>query len=114
MQDRGTQKWHWSEKHQEAISYVPPFPLPLLLVALTFSLLLTSQMMLGGSHKGDRLSKPYKSSVTEPEILDILGGLIKRYSKERDDGEHFGDWTIRAGIIKETTHGTNFWEGAPI
>lgn len=73
-----------------------------------------SQMMLGGSHKGDRLSKPFKSSVTEPEILDILGGLIKRYSKERDDGEHFGDWTIRAGIIKETTHGTNFWEGAPI
>jgi len=71
-------------------------------------------MMLGGSHKGDRLSKPFKSSVTEPEILDILGGLIKRYSKERDDGEHFGDWTIRAGIIQETTHGTNFWEGAPI
>jgi sulfite reductase (NADPH) hemoprotein beta-component len=76
--------------------------------------MLTRQMMLGGSHKGDRLSKPFKSSVTEPEILYILGGLIKRYSVEREEGEHFGDWTIRSKIIKETTHGTNFWEGAPI
>jgi sulfite reductase (NADPH) hemoprotein beta-component len=71
-------------------------------------------MMLGGSPKGTRLSKPYKSSVTEPEILDILGKFIKQYAVEREDGEPFGDWVIRAGIIKETTHGTNFWEGAPI
>lgn len=71
-------------------------------------------MMLGGSHKGSRLSKPFKSSVTEPEILDILRPLIKRYATEREQGEHFGDWVIRANIIKETTHGTNFWEGAPV
>lgn len=71
-------------------------------------------MMLGGSHKGDRLSKPYRSQVTEPEILDILRPMIKRWSLEREDGEHFGDWVIRAGIIKQTTHGTNFWEGADV
>ena len=67
--------------------------------------------MLGGSPIGNRLSKPYKSSVTEPEILAILKPLIKQWALEREDGEPFGDWCIRASIIKETTHGTNFWEG---
>lgn len=72
------------------------------------------QMMLGGSHKGDRLSKPWKSQVTEPEILDLLRPLIKRWATERLDGEHFGDFVIRNKIINETTHGTNFWEGADV
>ncbi|RXK37924.1 sulfite reductase (NADPH) hemoprotein, beta-component [Tremella mesenterica] len=66
-------------------------------------------MLLGGSPTGNRLNKPFKSSVTEPEILSTLKPLIKRWSLERNDGEHFGDWVIRAGIIKATTHGTNFW-----
>lgn len=68
-------------------------------------------MMLGGGHKGERLSKPYKAQVTEPEILAILKPMIKQWATERHDGEPFGDWVIRAGIVKETTHGTNFWEG---
>lgn len=68
------------------------------------------QMMLGGGHKGERLSKPYKAQVTEPEILAILKPMIKQWATERHDGEPFGDWVIRAGIIKETTHGTNFWD----
>ncbi|RSH80210.1 hypothetical protein EHS25_007220 [Saitozyma podzolica] len=71
-------------------------------------------MMLGGSHKGDRLSKPWKSQVTEPEILELLRPLIKRWATEREDGEHFGDWVIRNKIVGETTHGTNFWEGADV
>ena len=69
------------------------------------------QMMLGGGHHGERLSKPYKAQVTEPEILAILKPMIKQWALERNDGEPFGDWVIRAGIIKETTHGTNFWSG---
>ncbi|ORY35778.1 hypothetical protein BCR39DRAFT_32499 [Naematelia encephala] len=66
-------------------------------------------VMLGGNHLGTRLSKPIKSSMTEPEILAWLKPLIKRWAIEREDGEHFGDWSIRAGIVAETTHGTNFW-----
>ncbi|EPR28476.1 Sulfite reductase [nadph] hemoprotein beta-component [Geobacillus sp. WSUCF1] len=34
--------------------------------------------------------------------------LLSRYAKERLDGEHFGDFVIRAGIVKEVTDGTNF------
>ncbi|WWC72118.1 sulfite reductase (NADPH) hemoprotein, beta-component [Kwoniella pini CBS 10737] len=67
-------------------------------------------MMLGGSHDGTRLNKPFIESATEPEILAVLKPMIKRWALERNDGERFGDWTIRAGYIKPTTHGTNFWE----
>ncbi len=37
--------------------------------------------------------------------------LLKRYATEREEGEHFGDWTIRAGIINETKEGRDFHEG---
>ncbi|KAL7421841.1 Sulfite reductase [NADPH] subunit beta [Cryptotrichosporon argae] len=67
-------------------------------------------MLLGGSYKGERLNKPFRESVTEPEILDILGTLIRRWAKERDDGERFGDWTVRAGIVKPTVSGKTFWD----
>lgn len=65
-------------------------------------------MYLGGGYHGQRLNKLYRSSIKEDEILDIMKGLLGRYSKERNAGERFGDWTIRAGIINETTEGKNF------
>ena len=67
-------------------------------------------MYLGGGYHGERLNKLYRSSIMEPEILEIMKGLLGRYAKERETGEHFGDWTIRAGIINETTEGKNFHE----
>ncbi|CAG8922509.1 unnamed protein product [Penicillium salamii] len=72
-------------------------------------------MYLGGGYHGQRLNKRYRSSIKEDEILEIMNDLLKRYSRERDtDGEEperFGDWCIRAGIIKATTDGTNFHDG---
>lgn len=44
----------------------------------------------------------------EEEILQEMGILIKRYATERLDGEHFGDFTIRAGIVKPTLEGKHF------
>jgi sulfite reductase (NADPH) hemoprotein beta-component len=38
--------------------------------------------------------------------------MIKQYALERQEGERFGDWTIRSGKVKATTHGTNFYEGS--
>lgn len=46
----------------------------------------------------------------EEEILEIMKDLLSRYAKERNKGEHFGDWTIRAGIINETFEGKDFHE----
>ncbi|KAJ4368253.1 Sulfite reductase [NADPH] subunit beta [Neocucurbitaria cava] len=65
-------------------------------------------MYLGGGYHGQRLNKLYRSSIKEDEILEIMRPLIKQYAKERNDGEHFGDFVIRKGYINETTHGTNF------
>lgn len=65
-------------------------------------------MYLGGGYHGQRLNKLYRSSIMEEEILEIMKDLLARWSKERKEGEHFGDWTIRAGIINETTEGKYF------
>ena len=50
-------------------------------------------------------------TVSEPEILAILGPMIKRYALERHDGERFGDFVIRAGYISATTSGKEWYEG---
>ncbi|KAK0544521.1 Sulfite reductase [NADPH] subunit beta [Tilletia horrida] len=71
------------------------------------------QMMLGGGHAGQRLNKVYKENVGEAEILKTLKPLIRRYAQDREQGEPFGDWVIRAGVINETTNGGangSFWE----
>jgi len=65
-------------------------------------------MYLGGGYHGQRVNKLYRSSIQEEEILEIVKPMFARYAKERNEGEHFGDWTIRAGIIKETKVGKEF------
>ncbi|WP_121613042.1 assimilatory sulfite reductase (NADPH) hemoprotein subunit [Mesobacillus foraminis] len=67
-------------------------------------------MYLGAAFDGSRLSKLYRENIGEEEILSELRELLPRYAKERQEGEHFGDYVIRAGIIKATTDGTNFHE----
>ena len=67
-------------------------------------------MLLGGGYWGQRLNKIYRESVSEQEILDILRPMIKSYALERNDGEHFGDFVIRKGIIAPTTSGKAFCE----
>jgi len=68
-------------------------------------------MYLGGGYHGQRLNKLYRASIKEDEILEIMKPMLKRYALEREEGEHFGDWTIRADIIKATTEGRDFHEG---
>jgi len=65
-------------------------------------------MYLGAAFDGSRLSKMYRENIGEEEILKELRNILPRYAKERNEGERFGDFVIRAGIVKETTDGTNF------
>jgi len=92
-------------------------------------------MLLGGGYHGQRLNKIYRGqcgfprftyrrrsqlndvwgyatleSVTEPEILEILRPMIKRYALEREEGEHFGDFVIRAGYIAPTLSGLTWYD----
>lgn len=48
--------------------------------------------------------------MTEPEILAILGPMIKHYALERHEGERFGDFVIRAGYIAPTTSGKEWYD----
>ncbi|MCQ6267148.1 assimilatory sulfite reductase (NADPH) hemoprotein subunit [Fictibacillus sp. WQ 8-8] len=65
-------------------------------------------MYLGAAFDGSRLSKMYRENIGEEEILKELKMLFPRFAKEREEGEHFGDFVIRAGIMEATTDGTNF------
>ena len=65
-------------------------------------------MYLGGGYHGNRLNKLYRASIKEEEILGIMKPLLKQYSLERNDGEKFGDFVIRTGMIKETRDGRDF------
>lgn len=55
-----------------------------------------------------RLNKIYREAVSEDDILTILRPMIKAYAQERLDGEHFGDFVIRKGIISATKSGKEF------
>ncbi len=63
---------------------------------------------LGGAWNGERLNKLYRENIDEDEILAELTPLITRYASERHDGESFGDFVIRTGIIAETHAGLDF------
>jgi sulfite reductase (NADPH) hemoprotein beta-component len=65
-------------------------------------------MYLGGGYHGQRLNKLYRQSIKEEEILAIMKPLLKRYALEKNDGERFGDFCVRSGVIVATTDGQNF------
>ena len=65
-------------------------------------------LYLGGGFHGERLSKLYAPSVKGTDAAKILKPIIEDYAKNREEGEHFGDFTIRAGYIKATENGRDF------
>ncbi|MED1945150.1 MULTISPECIES: assimilatory sulfite reductase (NADPH) hemoprotein subunit [Brevibacillus] len=67
-------------------------------------------MYLGGGFSGNRLNKLYRENIGEAEILNELRPILNRYAKEREEGEHFGDFVIRAGYVKEVKSGLDFHE----
>ena len=58
-------------------------------------------MYLGGNAGGTRIPKLYKEGIDEATILAEIDGLVARWSTERNAGEGFGDFAIRAGIVAE-------------
>lgn len=52
-------------------------------------------MHLGGGYEGLRLNKIYRENIDEAAILSELEGLFSRFSKEKINGERFGDFTNR-------------------
>ncbi|ENH98172.1 sulfite reductase subunit beta [Gracilibacillus halophilus YIM-C55.5] len=65
-------------------------------------------LYLGGSFIGDRLNQLYKENINEEEILSTLDEIFQIYAKERDEGEHFGDFVVRKGYVDAVYTGLDF------
>lgn len=67
-------------------------------------------LYLGAAFNGSRLNTLYKANIATAEIVPTLSPIIKRYALERQDGEKFGDFVIRAGYVTPTFTPQDFHE----
>lgn len=65
-------------------------------------------LYLGGAHDGSRLSKLYAEDVDHDGILARLDPVFRAYAAERQKGERFGEFVIRAGFVAKTGNGRDF------
>jgi len=65
-------------------------------------------LYLGGAHEGTRLNKLHRRDVDGDAIVASLSPLFAAYARERGEGERFGDFVIRSGVVRETTSGLDF------
>jgi sulfite reductase (NADPH) hemoprotein beta-component len=65
-------------------------------------------LYLGAAFDGTRLSKLYRRQIGHDAIVAALAQLFAAYATERQQGERFGDFVIRTGIVTETPTGNRF------
>src|ERR1051325_10159765 len=65
-------------------------------------------LYLGAAFDGSRLSKLYAEDLDHKGIVAALDPIFAAYSAERQEGEHFGDYTIRAGFVAQPSNGADF------
>ena len=56
-------------------------------------------VFLGGDGRGQRLNALHLENVDEPTIVAALDAAFARYAAERNEGERFGDFAWRAGLV---------------
>jgi sulfite reductase (NADPH) hemoprotein beta-component len=59
-------------------------------------------MYLGAAFNGSRMNALYKPSVAAADIVPLLRPMLRRYATERNQGERFGDFVIRIGLVAPT------------
>ena len=65
-------------------------------------------LYLGADFTGTRLNRLYRENIGEEEILATLKPIFQRYARERQPGEHFGDFVVRAGYVRAVSGGPDF------
>ncbi|MBP2168063.1 sulfite reductase (NADPH) hemoprotein beta-component [Erwinia toletana] len=66
---------------------------------------------LGGNRTGTRIPAMYRENINEDDILASIDELVGRWASEREADEGFGDFTIRAGVVREVLDpARDFWE----
>jgi sulfite reductase (NADPH) hemoprotein beta-component len=69
-------------------------------------------LYLGAAFDGSRMNKLYAEDLDHDGIVATLNPVFAAYAKERQPGERFGDFTIRAGFVAKTINGLDFHAGA--
>jgi sulfite reductase (NADPH) hemoprotein beta-component len=65
-------------------------------------------LYLGGGFDGSRMNKLYAEDLDHGAIVSALDSVFAAYAKDRQKGERFGDFTIRAGYVAATGNGRDF------
>ena len=65
-------------------------------------------LYLGAAFDGSRLNKLYAEDVDHAGIIAALEPIFAAFSAERQKGERFGDFCIRAGFVAATGNGRDF------
>jgi sulfite reductase (NADPH) hemoprotein beta-component len=65
-------------------------------------------LYLGAAYDGSRLSKLYAEDLEHDAIIAALDPVFAAYAKEREPGERFGEFVIRAGFVARTANGRDF------
>lgn len=70
---------------------------------------------IGGNRIGTRIPRMYRENITESEILASIDELVGRWAQERHGAEGFGDFAIRAGIVKPVIDpARDFWDSEAV
>src|SRR6266404_4776461 len=65
-------------------------------------------LYLGAAFDGTRLSKLYAEDLDHAGIVATLDPVFAAYAAQRQPGERFGEFTIRAGFVARTGNGRDF------
>ena len=65
-------------------------------------------LYLGAAFDGSRMNKLYAEDLDHVGIVAALDPLFAAYAKERQKGERFGDYAIRAGHVAASGNGADF------
>ncbi len=69
-------------------------------------------LYLGAAFDGSRMSKLYAPDLDHDGIVAALDPILAAYAGKRENGERFGDFTIRAGFVAKTGNGADFHANA--
>jgi sulfite reductase (NADPH) hemoprotein beta-component len=60
-------------------------------------------LYLGAKYEGTRLNRLFAATVTIDDAVKLVGPIIRRFAKERNPGEGFGDYCDRVILPKDAT-----------
>ena len=65
-------------------------------------------LYLGAAFDGSRLNKLYRQDVDHDAIIEAMTPLFKSYARDRSEGERFGDFVVRTGVVAASGNGAAF------